>query len=166
MSDNKVTVNRSRIFDIDIDVPMDLAVAHWRMITDEDFRYHWQSFGDECERWRMQSARNLLIACDSMEYEEIYEFVKKNPPTGDVIAKLVILAKEAQKSKSAQKAAIKRHRENHAMKAEVFQWLDSQPKFKSIGKAATEITKQQPIAHVTATDWFKEWRKQRSASTP
>ena len=53
------------------------------------------------------------------------------------------------------------HAENRAMKADVFQWLDSQPKFKSIEAAATAITKQQPIAPVTARDWYKEWAVSR-----
>lgn len=58
------------------------------------------------------------------------------------------------------------HVENRSMKADVFAWLDSQPKFKSIEAAAMAITKQQPIAHVTGRDWYKEWKKLRSASTP
>lgn len=58
------------------------------------------------------------------------------------------------------------HAENRSMKADVFAWLDSQPKFKSIESAATAITKQQPIAHVTGRDWYKEWKRIRSASTP
>lgn len=58
------------------------------------------------------------------------------------------------------------HVENRSMKADVFVWLDSQSKFKSNESAATAITKQQPIAHVTARDWYKEWKKLRSASTP
>jgi hypothetical protein len=52
------------------------------------------------------------------------------------------------------------------MKKDVFAWLDLQPKFKSIEAAAMAITKQQPIAHVTGRDWYKEWKKLRSASTP
>lgn len=58
------------------------------------------------------------------------------------------------------------HIEHRAMKAEVFTWLDSQAQFKSIENAATAITKQQPIAHVTGREWYKEWKKLRSASTP
>jgi hypothetical protein len=62
--------------------------------------------------------------------------------------------------------ALKRHAENHAMKAEIFGWLDAQTKFKSIESAAMAITKQMPIAHVTARDWYKEWKKIRSPGTP
>lgn len=58
------------------------------------------------------------------------------------------------------------HAENRSMKAEVFAWLDSQPEFKSIESAATAIARQQPIAHVTGRDWYKEWKRVRSASTP
>lgn len=66
----------------------------------------------------------------------------------------------------AKQAANARHEETRSMKAAVFTWLDSQPKFKSIESAAMAITKQEPIAHVTARDWYKEWKKLRSASTP
>lgn len=76
----------------------------------------------------------------------------------------IVLA-DGESAKQAARA-IKRHTENHAMKSEVFQWLDSQAKFKSNEAAALAITKQQPIAHVTARDWYKEWKKLRSASTP
>ena len=62
--------------------------------------------------------------------------------------------------------ALKRHAENHAMKAEIFEWLDAQTQFRSIESAAMAITKQIPIAHVTARDWYKEWKKLRSAGTP
>jgi hypothetical protein len=69
-------------------------------------------------------------------------------------------------TQARRKGADKIHAENRSMKADVFTWLDSQPKFKSIESAAKAITKQQPIAHVTGRDWYKEWKKIRSASTP
>lgn len=69
-------------------------------------------------------------------------------------------------AQARRKGADKIHTENRSMKADVFIWLDSQPKFKSIEAAAMAITKQQPIAHVTGRDWYKEWKKLRSASTP
>ena len=59
-----------------------------------------------------------------------------------------------------------RHKENRSMKAEVFAWLDSlTPKFTVAETAAKAITKQQPITHITARNWFNEWKKLRSAST-
>jgi hypothetical protein len=69
-------------------------------------------------------------------------------------------------AQARRKGADKIHAENRRMKADVFKWLDSQPKFKSNEAAAMAITKQQPIAHVTGRDWYKEWKKLRSASTP
>jgi hypothetical protein len=63
--------------------------------------------------------------------------------------------------------ALKRHAEHRGMKEDVFVWLDAQQgNFKSNEAAASAITKQQPIAHVTARDWYKEWKKLRSAGTP
>jgi hypothetical protein len=59
------------------------------------------------------------------------------------------------------------HAETRAIKADVFVWLDSHaPEFTVIEAAARAIIKQQPITHGTARDWFKEWKKLRSASTP
>ncbi len=82
------------------------------------------------------------------------------------IGYFIELVQENHESAKQVARAIKRHTENHAMKSEVFQWLESQSKFKSNEAAAMAITKQQPIAHVTARDWYKEWKKLRSASTP
>ena len=63
--------------------------------------------------------------------------------------------------------ALKRHSENHAMKADVFVWLDANMlNFKSMDAAAQAITKQQPIAFRTARDWVGEWKKVRSTGTP
>ncbi len=67
----------------------------------------------------------------------------------------------------AREYALKRHAENHAMKADVFNWLDTNmASFKSMDRAAEAVTKQQPIAFRTARDWVGEWKKLRSASTP
>jgi hypothetical protein len=87
------------------------------------------------------------------------------------VQRAVTNGREAQKKLDVFKQARRKgadaiHTENRAMKAEVFQWLNAQAKFKSIESAAMAITKQQPIAHVTARDWYKAWKKLRSASTP
>ena len=75
---------------------------------------------------------------------------------------VIIEQREARK-----KGADATHRENRAMKAEIFTWLDgNNVGYKSIEAAASAITKQQPIAHVTGRDWYKEWKKLRSAGTP
>lgn len=67
----------------------------------------------------------------------------------------------------AREGARARHSENHAMKSDVFKWLDANMvNFKSMDSAAEAITKQQPIKFRTARDWTGEWKKLRSASTP
>ena len=66
-----------------------------------------------------------------------------------------------------QKGAAIKHKENRAMKAEVFLWLDeNRSNFKSMDKTAEAVTKQQPIAFRTARDWVGDWKKQGHASTP
>ena len=64
--------------------------------------------------------------------------------------------------------AIKMHTENHAMKAEVFQWLDANmANFKSMDEAAGAIAKTvAPIAFRTARSWVSQWKKLRSTGTP
>lgn len=63
--------------------------------------------------------------------------------------------------------AIKRHAENHAMKADVFVWLDeNMVHFRSMDSAAEAISgKVAPIAFRTARGWVGHWKKLRSAST-
>lgn len=62
-----------------------------------------------------------------------------------------------------------RHRENHAMKQDVFNWLDANPpKARGMDAAATAIfeSKLVPIkSWRTARDWVGEWKKLRSAGT-
>lgn len=60
--------------------------------------------------------------------------------------------------------ALKRHAENHSMKAEAFTWLDeNMQNFRSMDKAAEAIAnKVVPIAFRTARQWVGEWKKTRS----
>ena len=73
----------------------------------------------------------------------------------------------ANESKARQvRAAHKRHQENRSMKAEVFQWLDTNmSKFESLDKAAAAVTKQQPIGFRTARRWVGDWKKLPPAGT-
>lgn len=86
---------------------------------------------------------------------------------GDSIYDLMQLVLDHADSTRARLMAVKRHTENHAMKSEVFKWLDANMvNFNSMDSAAEAITKQQPIKFRTARDWTGEWKKLRSASTP
>jgi hypothetical protein len=80
-------------------------------------------------------------------------------------AHLSEMVDKVQKSKAdRRKGADATNAESNNLKNEVFNWLDVQPPFKKIEWAATAITRQQPISHVTARKWFKEWKNLRSAS--
>lgn len=82
------------------------------------------------------------------------------------ITEFVILVAKDHQTIVAKAKALKRHAENHAMKSEVFQWLDAnRGKFKSMDAAAEAITKQQPIAFRTARAWTGDWKKLRSTGT-
>lgn len=71
-------------------------------------------------------------------------------------------------SVAASKAAIMRHAENRAMKAQVFAWCDeNMTQFQSMDRAAESIAgKLVPVAFRTARDWIGAWRKERSARRP
>jgi hypothetical protein len=72
-----------------------------------------------------------------------------------------------QTTAARRKGAMTRNIENHAMKVEVFDWLDTNMvHFKSMDAAAEGIAgKIAPIAFRTARDWVGEWKRLRSAST-
>lgn len=101
---------------------------------------------------------------ENLDSQSIWEFLLLCSNRWESIKAISI--EQIARNNMAKKGAAARHAEHHSMKAEVFQWLDVQSKFKSNEAAATAITKQQPIAHVTARDWYKEWKKLRSAGTP
>lgn len=72
-------------------------------------------------------------------------------------------------SENARAAALARHRENHAMKAEVWRWYEqNHDKFKSMDAAAAAVAgKIVPVAFRTARGWIGECAKRlRSARTP
>lgn len=69
---------------------------------------------------------------------------------------------------SAQAArAVARHAENHAMKQEVFEWLNANmARYPSMDAAADDIAgKVVPVKWRTARDWVALWKKLRSAGT-
>ena len=150
------------------DAPMNQAVWHWRMINDLEFRDRWQKFGAYCEESATRQARELLIACESLDAIKIHDFVKEHTPSSDVIAKLVILAKNAQKSKTAKNAAKNRHTGNHASKLMVFAWCDTNMgRFQSMDDAAIDIAESfVPQKFRAVRDWITEWKKLRSTGTP
>jgi hypothetical protein len=78
-----------------------------------------------------------------------------------------LVLKSHQKASQAAKAR-KRHAENHAMKADVYQWLDANMgNFKSMDAAAEAIAGNVvPIVFRTARDWVGQWKKLRSTGTP
>ena len=73
-------------------------------------------------------------------------------------------------SENAKKAAHARHREDHQMKEQVWQWYGAnKDKFDSMDKAAEAVVgseKLVPIAFRTARAWIREWERKRSARRP
>jgi hypothetical protein len=68
----------------------------------------------------------------------------------------------------AKSAALVRHAENHAMKAQVFEWLDeNMSRYRSMDAAAEAMAgKLVPVTFRTVRAWVSEWKKQRSAGRP
>ena len=62
--------------------------------------------------------------------------------------------------------AIKRHSENHAMKAQVFDWLGANRRnFSSMDKTAEALTKVVPMGFRTLRGWVSEWHKLQPPGT-
>lgn len=64
-------------------------------------------------------------------------------------------------------AALKRHAENHAMKQDVFNWLEkNRSTYRSKDATATAIANNVvPITWRTARAWIDQWEKKQSAGT-
>lgn len=148
--------------------PMGLAVAQWRMIHDKEFRERWEKFGAYLAESAMRDARNLLIACESLDPTEIRALVEEMKPGADVIANLVVLAKMSQKAKTAKSAAKNRHAGNHASKLLVFEWCDTNMnRFSSMDAAAMDIAESfVPQKFRAVRDWMTAWKKLRPTGTP
>jgi len=73
---------------------------------------------------------------------------------------------EKARADMGRKGANARHRENRAMKAEAFEWLDTnQPAI--LDAAASHISERLfPISWRTAREWAGEWRKLRAGGKP
>lgn len=110
------------------------------------------------QKWMFEGLDALRLSEGLYMWDCAIEFEKEDKGQGQM--------GEA-RSALARIGANARHAENRSMKIEVFSWLDFQTvQFKSNEAAAMAIVKQQPIAHVTARDWYKEWKKLRSAGKP
>lgn len=80
---------------------------------------------------------------------------------------LIEIAISDARSTRARMNAIKSHRENHSMKADVFKWLDeNMSNFKSMDSAAEAIAGKIVVTKFRAVrKWVGEWKKLRAAST-
>lgn len=70
-------------------------------------------------------------------------------------------------SSNARRAALFRHEENHAMRAQVYAWCEENfNKFSSMDAAAESVAGTEvPVTFRTARRWIGYWRKQQSART-
>lgn len=96
--------------------------------------------------------------------------IKRNLDANSIYAFFHLISEMAQElgesEKQSERANI-RHAENHAIKDDVFKWLDSNMSaYKSIDAAAEAIAgKVAPVTFRTAQGWVGEWKKLRSAGT-
>lgn len=104
--------------------------------------------GNKERAWALMSAANFLAGRALDEH------------TSGVVA-----ADEVKKN--ARKNALLRHAENHAMKEEVFAWLDqNMHRYKSMDAATSAIAGVEvPAAWRTVREWVTQWKKLRSTGT-
>lgn len=76
--------------------------------------------------------------------------------------------KKAFRSAMAKTAALVAHAEHHAMKQQVFEWLEvNMRNFRSMDAAAEAIAgKLVPVTFRTVRGWIGEWKKQHPAGKP
>jgi Mg/Co/Ni transporter MgtE len=106
-----------------------------------------RSEAEAIHEWADKMSAAIL---NDLDHRSIGEFVE------------LILVSHQRASQAAK--AHKRHTENHAMKAEVFTWLDANmTKFRSMEKAAETISRTvAPVAVRTARVWVSDWKKLRT----
>ena len=104
--------------------------------------------GDKERAWALMSAANFLAGRALAEHSSH-----------------VVAADEVKQK--ARKNALLRHAENHAMKEEVFAWLDqNMHRYKSMDAATSAIAGVEvPAAWRTVREWVTQWKKLRSAGT-
>ena len=162
----------------------DFQDSDWFFSMDHESRRkyleaHWE--GDRQDR-RAKAVLDLLLALSeepldldsppevletraAVRHKSLADCVRENLDA-DSIWSFVFLAYGFVDSNRAKLNAGKRHAENRAMKAEVFEWLDSNFAKQSMDAAASEIAgKVVPVAWRTARDWVADWKKVRSAGT-
>lgn len=85
---------------------------------------------------------------------------------GIIAASVIHLEDNREKAKQlGRDNAFKRHRENHAFKAYVFEWYgDNSNRFKSMDAAAAELVKHVPVTFRTVRQWLTRYKQERSAS--
>lgn len=100
-------------------------------------------------------AQCILIAThDSVAYRKNYS--RFSPPP-DI----------RRKNKFAQKGAAAKNKENEAMKADVFKWMDAnKQRYKSLNDAAKAIVENEKLVYMkegTVRKWLTEWNKSKAA---
>ena len=121
----------------------------------DDFDINSPDHDDQAAAGLIQQRRERLhtALADDLDYRSIGAFVE------------FVIEQNMRATQAAN--AHKRHAEHYAMKDEVFKWLDgNRAHFKSKNKTAMAITKQQPIAFVTALGWVGDWENVRSTGRP
>jgi hypothetical protein len=110
-----------------------------------------------CEAEQLRTIDLIAHGVDQLRAE----LLRKN---AEIDAMAEVKAKE-RVSVAASKAAIMRHAENRAMKAQVFEWCDENLiQYRSMDAAAEAIAwKLVPAAFRTVRNWIGEWRKVQSA---
>ncbi len=144
--------------------PLQHYIVTTRLNVYEGARRHWMLLNDLYQKISMSHDGWYAVALEAafqlgLIFQQMEEVIDGEKNYGEF---------HIQTTAARRKGAMTRHIENHAMKVEVFDWLDANMvNFKSMDAAAEGIAgKIAPIAFRTARDWVGEWKKLRSASTP
>lgn len=148
-----------------------------------EIAHQWQQYQDEqavFDNLQKSRAREVIDVMNTLPLEHAFDqhpIDEFNANLGKVMSEnldeqsvweFVRQVVEMHTSIQAKEKAFKRHKENHAMKRDVFAWLDNNfAGYRSMDSAAESIAKcVAPIAFRTAREWVGEWKKLRSTGRP
>ncbi len=146
-----------------LEEPMDQAVAQWYDRPDVGIGYY-----EAVELAANEEAVRLLKEFDGRGPRAIFEAVKARPIEPQVIVQLILMAKAAQRTETARKAAGKRHVDTYELKAEAFKWFDAnRARYNSLDATAEAFVaaRLQPSKFRTVRKWVGEWKALLYAST-
>lgn len=123
---------------------------------------------DEAEARAIEKARTVwdAISGGETDADEITVLIQSSLTADNIYEFCALISSDTQRT-AAIKAAHERHAENRAMRAQVFEWCDTNlTRFSSLDSAADSARRLVPVTWRTVRTWIGQWKKGQSARIP